>query len=279
MSADLSSDDLAALGALPDGDIDLAEVALKMDDAGGTGRAESCRAHLKQLCEETAQRYTARVGAGAGDTLATRLEALRYVLAEMHGYAGDAETYDDIRNACLADVIERRKGMPITLAVIYIHVARAQGWEAHGLNLPGHFVARLDQGGERLIFDPFNGAVVLQAADLRRLVKQTNGPQAELSADYYVPAANRTILVRLQNNIKIRKIEQGDYEGALRAVQKMRAIAPGEFRLLFDAGVLNARVGKYAQAVEDLSAYISEAPAGRDKQDAAVLLQQIRRFL
>jgi regulator of sirC expression with transglutaminase-like and TPR domain len=230
--------------------------------------------HLDKLAQETRELH-----AEGEDTLARRLDSLSAVIAGIHTYRGDTETYDDLQNASLIRVIDRRRGLPITLAILYIHVARALGWGAHGLNLPGHFVARLDKDGERAIFDPFNGARILQAADLRQLVKTALGPKAELSADYYNPASSRAILIRLQNNIKTRLIATEDYEGALRQVEIMRDLDPAEYRLLLDAGVLYARAGQAIKAAEALEDYIARAPHGPDRSEAVVLLRQIRQTM
>jgi len=149
----------------------------------------------------------------------------------------------------------------------------------HGLNIPGHFVCRMDYEGTRLIFDPFAQCALLGAPELRRLIKQSLGPNAELSSTYYEPASNRTILIRLQNNIKMRRIEAEDYEGALNVVEAMRAIDPAEYRLLLDAGVLYARTNRLQKAIVALEDYIGKAPDPRDQHEAALLLQQIRESL
>ena len=85
--------------------------------------------------------------------------------------------------------------------------------------------------------------------------------------------------MRLQNNIQLRLIEAEDYEGALRTVEAMRAVDPGEYRLLLDAGVLYARTNRLQKAIVTLEAYITRAPGDRDRQEAAMLLEQLRESL
>lgn len=271
---------LRALADAADGDIDLADVALLfavLDHPGIT--LDRYRHHLKTLADNTAACFAELRANGAEDTAETRLAALRVVLFSDEGYTGDEKDYNNLENADMIRVIDRRKGMPIALAILYIHAARAQGWDAHGLNMPGHFLARIDCGAQRLIFDPFHGGKVMGAADLRAQLKAVMGPQAELSADYYNPAPNREIIVRLQNNRKIRLIEAEDYEGALGVVMAMRAFAPGEYRLLLDEGVLCARTDRNQAAIRALEAYIGQAPGAADRHDAALLLEEIRRTL
>lgn len=271
---------LESLGALPDPEIDLADAALALAALDQPGvSVDRYRNHLKKTGEDVAMRFAELRSAGAADDADTRLAALKHTLVDKNGYDGDSRSYDDLQNASLMRVIDRRRGLPITLSILYIHAARAQGWTAYGLELPGHFVCRLDHEGQRLIFDPFNACNKLEAADLRALVKKALGQNAELSARYFEPASSRAILIRLQNNIKFRQIAAEDYEGALRTVETMRLIDPAEFRLLLDAGVLYARTHQTRAAIDTLEEYIKLAPADRDRHEAALLVQELRKEL
>jgi len=271
---------LAHYGTLPDEDIDLGRAALVLAALDHpVVSLDRYHVHLDKLVAAAREYFDAQIAQGREDDISLRIEVLKHVLAEQNEYRGDEETYDDLQNASLIRVIERRKGMPITLSILYLHVARALGWAAHGLNLPGHFIIRLDKGAERVIIDPFQQGAILQAADLRRIVKLFLGPDAELSADYYNPADNREILVRLQNNIKTRLIENEDYEGALKIVDILRVLAPQEYRLLLDEGVLSARTDRPQKAVSALETYIALAPKSQDTHDAVMLLYQIKQNL
>lgn len=261
-------------------ELNLSTVTLLLSEFSHPGiSTERYLHHINKLSEEVGYRYNELITAGAEDNAETHLAALKHVLADQYGYVGDSEHYDDLCNADLIDVIERRKGMPITLSILYIIVGRAQGWDLAGLNVPGHFVVRIEAEGQRLIFDPFNRCEVLNAPDLRQLIKKTLGEQAELSASYFEPVTDRQMLIRLQNNIKIRKIEGEDYEGALGTVDTMRALDPDEYRLLLDEGVLCARTGRAHRAMTALEEYIKIAPDQRDRQEAAILLNHIRTTL
>lgn len=283
MDADTQSHILSALeraGTLADDALPLVDVALLLSALAHPGiSTERYQHHIRKMGEEVGWRYHDLTAAGADESAQTRVAALKHILADQYGYHGDAETYDNIQNADLIDVIERRKGLPITLSILYIAVAQAQGWDVAGLNLPGHFVVRLDMDGHRVIFDPFNRCAILNAPELRALLKKALGPEAELSATYFEPVTARQTLIRLQNNIKIRMIENEDYEGALRVVENMRVLDPQEYRLLLDAGVLCARTGRAHAAMVALEAYIKRAPGDRDRYDAQVLLDHIRSTL
>ena len=268
---------LREAGGQPDDQLRLVEVALLLAEMNHPGiSVDRYRHHIQKMGEEVGWRYHELVNAGADESPQTRLAALKHILADQYGYRGDEETYDNIQNADLIDVIDRRKGLPIALSILYIAVAQAQGWDVAGLNLPGHFVVRLEMDGQRLIFDPFNRCEVLNAPELRQLLKKTMGPDAELSSSYYDPVSVRQILIRLQNNVKIRLIEGEDYEGALRTVENMRALDPHEYRLLLDAGVLCARTGRAQDAMTALEEYIKLVPSDRDRYDAQMLLDHIR---
>ena len=135
---------LSSVGGQADDEIDLAETALLLA-ALDRPRVpiERYRDHVAMLQLETAQEGTRR---GAERSLESRLEALRAVVVEKYGYRGDRLTYDDLQNANLMRVIDRRKGLPVALGIVYIAVARHQGWWISGLNFPGPFPSVLGAG-------------------------------------------------------------------------------------------------------------------------------------
>lgn len=268
---------LKKIGTLPDGDVPLVGTALLLSGLVHKGRdLDRYRHHIAKLGEDVGARHAALIEAGAEANLETQLAALKHILSDQYGYAGDTDHYDDLSNADLIDVIERRKGLPVTLCLLSIEVGRAQGWDVQGLNFPGHFILRLEKDGGRILCDPFRQFRILQAQDLRGLLKQVAGPHAELSIRHYEPASNREILLRLQNNIKLRQIEQEAYGEALQTVETMRLFAPDDIRLWLDSGVLYARTGHTQKAIAILEAYIGAAPNPQDRADAQLLLRNLQ---
>lgn len=266
---------LRLVGTKDDGEIDVGEVALALALVNLPGiNVTRYRHHLAKLVEHARDDYSSRKRTGE-DTLAMQADVLRHVIHEAHGYHGDAQTYDDLDNANLIRVIDRRKGLPVALGIIYIVVGRALGFAIDGLSFPGHFILRLERDGQRLILDPFRDGAELDAAALRQLVKKMIGEQAELSHKYYTAVGNRDLLLRLQNNLKTRLIENEDYHQALQVIETMAAIAPDEVRTLFDKAVLYAKLGQIRQAAAALEEYIARIPDAREKQQARLLLQQI----
>jgi regulator of sirC expression with transglutaminase-like and TPR domain len=271
---------MAALSDVADADIDLAKAALALAAREQPGvNTDRYIHHVTKIAEDTTAYHAELIAAGAKDDAGTQLAALKHVIVTINGYAGDTETYNDLQNASLMRVIDRRKGLPVSLAILYISAARANGWDVSGMDFPGHFVCRIEKDGKRFIFDPFYDCKILEAPELRNLVKKIRGDNAELSATYFQASNNRDILMRLQNNIKYRQIESEDYAGALKTVEGMRMIDQKEYRLLLDAGVLYARTGQTLPAIEALEEYIKLAPKDRDRHEAAMLLQELKKGL
>lgn len=271
---------LKKVGESKDKDIHLTDTALAMAALDSPGISiERYQNHITKMIGEVRQRHQALLDKGADDNAETQLAALKYVIADVHGYEGDTETYEDLQNVNLIRVIERQKGMPISIALLYVHIGLEQGWSIASLSFPAHVVCRIEKSGQRLLFDPFNKCKILQAADLRQLLKTLVSPQAELATSYYEPATKRDMLIRMQNNIKLRQIESEDYLGAVKTIETMRLIDPDEYRLLLDAGVLYARTNQALAAVDALEKYIDLAPSKADQHDALLLLQQIKESL
>jgi len=269
---------ISRIGDTKDAEIDLAMAGLSIAAAGHGGLStEKYYRHIEKMVEATKARHGEIIAAGGADDAGTQLAALKYAIAEKNDYRGNTEHYDNLDNANLIRVIESRKGLPIALAILYVHVGSCAGFEVAALNFPAHVICRLDHGAERILFDPFSSCTPMEAHDLRGLLKKLLGQDAELSPEFYEPSTKREMLVRLQNNLKLRQIEGEDFDGALQTVEALRAISPKENRLRLDAGILNARIGRLNQAIEEIEHYIASEPDGVNRQEAALFLQQIRQ--
>jgi regulator of sirC expression with transglutaminase-like and TPR domain len=206
-------------------------------------------------------------------------EALAEVIARSYGYRGDTDSYDDLQNADLVRVIERRKGLPVALSILYLDVARRQGWEAEGLAFPAHFLIRIGIDGARHVVDPFNDGTVRDAADLRGLLRQVLGPEAELSPQHFDPVSDRDVLLRLENNVRLRLAKREDWPTAAQSLDRMLAIAPDRAELLFEAGQINTRLDKRRAAIAAYERLLGlDTDPGLLKQVAG-LLQELRRGL
>jgi len=265
---------LREVGASPSPVLPIAEAALALAsfDRPRVGLARY-RQHLAALARDVGRH------AGTGPDLQARANALNDIVLLKYGYSGDELTYDDLQNANLMRVIDRRKGLPVALGILYLGAARAQGWDTVGLGFPGHFLIRLSQGPERLILDPFHGGRMLDAAAMRELLKAIAGQAIELSPEHYAPVADRDVLLRLQNNLKSRLIQGERHEQAVRVIETMQMLAPDLAELWREAGMLHAQLGNLRAAMQAIEAYIARAPEGAARHEAAIVLQQLKAKL
>jgi len=231
------------------------------------------REHLQVLARDVGRHP------GAAGDVAERARALNEILLLKYGYSGDALTYDDLQNANLMRVVDRRKGLPVALGILYMHAGRAQGWETVGLAFPGHFLIRLSDGPERRILDPFHGGRICTAAELRELLKATAGLDSELQTEHYTPVSDRDVLLRLQNNLKTRLIQAERYERAVTVAETMLMLAPDLAELWREAGLLHARLGNIRSAAAAFEQVVLRAPDDMARHQAAALLQQLRSKL
>jgi regulator of sirC expression with transglutaminase-like and TPR domain len=238
------------------------------------------RDHLRELAEAV---HTALLESGfdvdnpGPEEMA---EVLSKVISRDFNYVGDEENYNDLDNANMMRVIERRRGLPVSLGILYLAAARAQGWVAAGLNFPGHFLVRLEsRDGRRAIIDPFYNGRVMESPALRELLKLVRGTAVELDASHYRPVSNRDVLVRLQNNVKTRRMELNEIAGALEAVEAMQMLDPENASLWREAGVMQMRLGHLKYAVEAFEGFVARTPEGADRRKIAQVIEELRERL
>jgi regulator of sirC expression with transglutaminase-like and TPR domain len=265
---------LAGLARLGDGPWPLAAAALALA-CRDRPRVDLARYHhhLGALAAETAE-----TGAAARSP-EERRAALAAVIAGRYGYEGDRLTYEDLQNANLMRVIDRRKGLPVALGILYLHAARAQGWDAAGLAFPGHFLLRLGESPERIVIDPFGRGRACDAVALRELLKSVAGAAAELEPAHYAEVGDRDILLRLQNNIKLRLIQSGRLDEALAVIEGMLLFAPDHAALWREAGLVNAELGNLRAGIAALERSLDLAGDEASRHQAALLLQQLKSRL
>jgi len=262
---------LRRAGEAPDREIDIAETALLLASLDRPGVSLGrYRDHLNLLADDLAKAAT------GAESLDERVTALNDAIFTAYGYEGDRRTYDDLQNANLIRVIDRRRGLPVALGILMIHAARAQGWEIAGLRFPGHFLLRMDHRGQRAILDPYEHGAPKAAADLRALLRAQGDDEAELQPEQYEAASNREVLVRLQNNIKLRQTQRGDNLAAATTLETMLYIAPQDKNLWREKALLAAQLGRIDGAVAALEEYILRETLDGPRHDAALLLQKLR---
>ena len=255
---------LESIGKAGDGPHDIARAALMLAALDHPRKSlEPALAHLHEIAECMRGEAIRRVGDGA--------RVLADVMAARFGYAGDRLTYDDPKNADLIEVIERRRGLPVALGILYMHAARAAGMGASGLGTQGHFLIRVSFRHDDVTLDPFNSGVVLSAGNLPPALR--DAPIAEAVSDI-------DVLLRLTNNQKIRALDGGQPERALEIGRRMALLAPRRPEIWLDLGRINDALGVLGAARKAYELCLALAPAGEALHNEAVLaLSQLRRRL
>jgi regulator of sirC expression with transglutaminase-like and TPR domain len=226
---------------------------------------------LDALGTAAARRITPAMDADAA------AEALNALLFEEERFRGNREEYYDPRNSFLNDVLERRLGIPITLAVVYMEVAAAAGVTVRGVGLPGHFVVRLDRHGAERLLDPFDRGARLAEADCRALLQRVYQADVPLDPAWLRPVSTQQIVTRMLANLKGAYLALGDWTRALRTVERMLAVAPGALGELRDRGTLQARRGDTQAAIRDWEAYLLAAPETADADHVRQNLRALRQ--
>jgi regulator of sirC expression with transglutaminase-like and TPR domain len=203
--------------------------------------------------------------------LGARIDAINRFLFNELGFTGNREQFDDPRNSCLNEVMDRKKGIPITMAVIYIEVARRAGVRAEGVNFPGHFLVRClqdlhtDDADEGLIVDPFHGGAILSEADCRRLL-QPHMNEAAFEPSLLARATRRQILVRMLLNLKKLYVKMHSFPQARATTDALLALQPSSLADLRDRGLLAYHMNDFSRALRDLEEYLKVARLA-DQQD------------
>jgi regulator of sirC expression with transglutaminase-like and TPR domain len=250
---------LEAIGRVPDIEIDLAGAALQLARIDAPDEDwRVARAHLSEIARE-AVAVASEVAAG---DIRMRAAALAHVLADRHGYRGDRETYDDPANANLIHVIARRRGLPVSLGILWMHCATAAGWPVHGVDFPSHFLVALEGRGGPLPIDVFAGGTPLDARGLRTLIKSIEGPRAEIRPGLLQPMPARSVLLRLQNNIVRRRYDAGDLPGALTAIEDMLRFAGDQASLWREAAIIHQRLDRVGAAISCFERFLALVPHG-----------------
>lgn len=227
-------------------------------------------AYYMARLDELARRTDATLPAGA--SVAVRAEAIADYLFQEEGFRGNAAHYEDPRNSYLNEVLERRLGIPISLSVIFVAVARRLGLEAYGIALPGHFIAGVRAGVHDVWLDPFHGGQRLTLADCERLVRETVGYEGPLDPRWLLPAEPRPILARMLNNLRLTYLQQERWPEVIAVLERLRQVqpeAPGHVR---DLGLAHYQQGDLYPAARYLEQYLKKEP---DTAEAAAIRQNL----
>ena len=216
---------------------------------------------LERMGEAAASRLQRHEGAPPSVLLAT----LNAYLYEELGFSGNRDHYDDPRNSFLNEVLDRRLGIPISLAVVYLEVGRRAGLRLEGVNFPGHFLVRAPAGPgemEDVIVDPFHAGALLSEVDCRHLLRQHVGEEAAFDHGLLATATRQHIVVRMLVNLKRLYVRMRSFPQARAIADLLLAVDPSAFSELRDRGLLAYHMEDFAAALKDLEAYLRLMPRG-----------------
>lgn len=260
---------LPLLAQTPDAPLDVAELALAL--ARDEYPSLDVEAYLSEL---DGMAHEAR--GHLGGCLARRVRGLsRYLFHDM-GFRGNQREYYDARNSYLNDVMDRRKGIPITLSAVAMAVGCRAGLHVVGVGLPGHFVAKAVEGDEEVLFDPFHAGRILTPERCRQLVEQATGLPFEVDAEALRPVPLAAMALRMLNNLKGVYLRGGDYLRAARVIERLRQLSPNDLLQRRDLGATLIQAGQAGRAIDHLQAYLEASPQAGDADMVEKLLTQAR---
>lgn len=248
----------ARLVARPDAEIDLALAALCIagDDRNGGLDPEPSLAALAGLAD------LVRIRLDRADPEEVVLDRLHDVLYREVGFRGPtAAEFVDARNSQLDQVLERRIGLPISLAIVELEVAWRVGLLLHGIGLPGHFIIGSPGGA---LVDPAGGGRRLTPDDCQALMRRAIGDGVLFHAGMLRPVGRREVLARVLRNLRSVRLAQRDWPAALGIVELLAVIEPDQPDHGRDRGLLLGRMGRFSDAVANLGRYLAERPDGHD---------------
>ncbi len=258
------------ISSLPDGSIDLAEAALWI--AAEQYEGLDVPAYLSRLAELA---ELARPSVESAGSIEQKIEALCRFLHDEHGFRGNRSDYYDARNSFLNDVIDRRTGIPITLAIIYLSVAANLGLPVSGVAFPGHFLLRCS-APETIVIDPFEGRL-LSRADCEARWHATLGAETPFDVRALEAAPARQTLARLIGNLKQIFLAREDRSRALACIERLLLLVPDDPLELRDRGLLYARLECFSAATADLRRFLELAPDDPTSADIHRQLVELTR--
>ncbi|WP_299490842.1 tetratricopeptide repeat protein [Acaryochloris sp. IP29b_bin.137] len=206
------------------------------------------------------------------------LQTINRYLYEDLGFTGNTQCYYDPRNSFLNDVMDRRLGIPITLSLVYMEVARRVGFPMVGINFPGHFLIRPDRGDMSIHVDPFFQGELLFEQDCCDRITQVFGQPMDLRPEFFAVVSPQQFLIRLLTNLKQIYLNENQLEKCLGASEQILLVDPKYYRELRDRGILYYHVGRWSEAQQDLQEYLAQHPSPEHIPLVRKLLNQMNDF-
>lgn len=267
-----NTDAILQIGLLEDDAISLDSAALQIAALDHAGLDLSA---YVDLLGEITERLV--VLGGDAENAVARAKILARVIGTEFGFVGDRQSYDDPDNADLIRVIDRRRGLPVSLTILYVAAARRLGWAADALNTPGHVVARIGSETEPVLIDPFDGGAMLDAEQFAALLRAVLGRDAAPRPEHLTAMSNRSVLVRLLMNQASRAERGGNLDRALTLYQRMTVIAPSNAHAWWEHARLQLNTGDVEAARSSLSAMLEVTREPELRMHACAALDALSR--
>lgn len=206
------------------------------------------------------------------------ISAINRCLFEQEGFCGNTTDYYDPRNSFLNDVLDRRTGIPITLSVVYIEVARRLGFTFEGVGLPGHFLVR-SVGPPDVLVDPFYAGRILTEADCQERLREIHGPEMRLEPAFLEPVHYKYIVTRMLNNLRAIYQTTREYRKVIAILDVLLEIYPRSAEEYKQRGVLHHLLKNYSAALADLEKYLEAAADPSDADDIRQNIVALKRLL
>ena len=212
-----------------------------------------------------------------GNDTIEKIQLLSHFLFEQKGFEGNREEYADPRNSFLNEVLDRRRGIPISLSILYLEVGRRLGLSLYGVGFPTHFLVKaVDERGE-LIIDPFYDGAILTLEEIRARLTQVYGQPVEVSPAHLKPIGTRHILVRMLRNLKAIYLKGADSTRALSALDRILLLDPRSVEELMERGALYESLECFKAALDDFQSFLSQAPQHTASETAREAVLRLSR--
>ena len=231
---------------------------------------------MGELARQTVQCHVESTGDRS--TLSCIKAVNKYLFEELQ-FIGSRDKYEDPRNSCLNEVLDKRTGIPITLSVVYMEIARRAGLHIDGVNFPGHFLVRCPDVGGRgssgLIIDPFHGGALLSEHDCRLLLQRHVGSEVAFNRSLLAPTTRLQIVTRMLLNLKRIYVHMRSFPQARDVTELLLGVTPSALSELRDRGLLAYHLNDVSSALRDLQMYLKLASWSENDKEAREEHEQI----
>jgi regulator of sirC expression with transglutaminase-like and TPR domain len=252
--------------------VHLARVALEIGrDAYPDIEIEAYLERIQSFAHRARNRFK------TGSSIPAILGQINWVLFVEEEFRGNREDYDDPRNSYLNEVLDRGLGIPITLSIVYEAVANQLGLTMGGVNLPLHFMLRIDDAGQPWFVDPFHSGALYDRRACEEKLSEIAEREIALSDAAVASCSNRVLISRMLRNLKVIYARAGEIASLLPVQRRLTALnrdVPSELR---DLGVLCVQADRLREAIEPLEAYLGVLPNAADRGEIVDLLGAVRR--